>query len=109
MDQGMTTTTFEIAGQRIVRQLGVVRGITVRSRSLVGNIGAAFQILFGGNISLYTQLCERARQEAFEIMVSHAEAIGANAVLGVRYDATSVASAVSEVRAYGTAAVVERT
>jgi uncharacterized protein YbjQ (UPF0145 family) len=105
----MTTTTFEIAGQRIVRQLGVVRGITVRSRSLVGNIGAAFQILFGGNISLYTQLCERARQEAFEIMVSHAEAIGANAVLGVRYDATSVASAVSEVLAYGTAAVVERT
>jgi len=89
----MTTTTFEIAGQRIVRQLGVVRGITVRSRSLVGNIGAAFQILFGGNISLYTQLCERARQE----------------VLGVRYDATSVASAVSEVLAYGTAAVVERT
>jgi len=108
MDHTMVTTTFDIAGYRVVKQLGVVRGITVRSRSLFGNIGALFQILFGGNITLYTQLCEKAREEAFEIMISHAEAIGANAILGVRYDATSVAGGVSEVLAYGTAAIVER-
>jgi uncharacterized protein YbjQ (UPF0145 family) len=104
----MTTTAFDLPGFRIVRSLGVVRGVIVRSRSVIGNIGAAFQTLFGGNITLYTSLCERARADAFEAMLAQAAAEGANAVLGVQYDATEVTSGVTEVLAYGTAVVVER-
>jgi uncharacterized protein YbjQ (UPF0145 family) len=108
MDQKLVTTAFTIDGYRIVRNLGVVRGITVRSRSIIGNIGAGFQILFGGNISLLQELCEKARQEAFGIMVSHARELGANAVVGMRYDANEIMSGVAEVLAYGTAVVVEK-
>ena len=105
----LVTTTNELEGYRVVRHLGVVRGLTVRSRSVVGNIGAAIQILFGGNISVYTKLAEETRQEAFDLLVRHAEEAGANAVLAMRYDANEIASAVTEVLAYGTAVVVERT
>jgi uncharacterized protein YbjQ (UPF0145 family) len=103
----MVATTNEIAGWRIVRQLGIVRGITVRSRSIVGNIGAALQTLVGGNITLFTELCEHARQDAYDLMVQHAVQIGANAVVAMRYDANEVAQGVTEVLAYGTAVVVE--
>jgi len=108
MDHSRITTTFDLAGYRIVNYLGVVRGITVRSRSVFGSFGASLQQLFGGNISLYTELCEHAREEAFELMVQHAEQLGANALVGVRYDATEISAGVSEVLAYGTAVVVER-
>ena len=108
MDHALVTTALQLEGYRIVRQLGLVRGITVRSRSLIGNIGAGFQILFGGNITLYQELCERARQDAYEIMIQHAAQIGANALICVRYDATEVTSGVTEVLAYGTAVIVER-
>jgi len=101
------TTAFTLEGRRIVKDLGVVRGITVRSRSIIGNIGAGIQSLFGGNITLYTELCEKAREEAFDLMIRHAEALGANVVVGVRYDATEVAQGITEVLAYGTAVVVE--
>ena len=104
----IVTTTNGLEGYRIVRHIGVVRGLTVRSRSVVGNIGAAIQILFGGNISVYTKLAEQTRQEAFDLMMSHAEEAGANAVLAMRYDANEIASAVTEVLAYGTAVVVEK-
>ena len=107
LSREMVSTTNEIAGWRVVRQLGVVRGITVRSRSVVGNIGAALQTLVGGNITLFTELCERARGDAFELMMQHAGEIGANAVLAMRYDANEVAQGVTEVLAYGTAVVVE--
>src|SRR5262245_47761590 len=103
----MVTTAFELPGQRIVENIGVVRGIVVRSRSIVGNIGAAIQTLFGGNITLYTELCERARQDAYELLVQHAGDHGANAIIGMRYDANEVAQGVTEVLAYGTAVVVE--
>ncbi len=109
LDHSLVTTALELHGYRVVRQLGLVRGITVRSRSLIGNIGAGFQILFGGNISLYQELCERARQEAYEIMIQHADQMGANAVICVRYDANEVTAGVTEVLAYGTAVIVERT
>ncbi len=109
LDHSLVTTALELHGYRVVRQLGLVRGITVRSRSLIGNIGAGFQILFGGNITLYQELCERARQEAYEIMMQHADQMGANAVICVRYDANEVTAGVTEVLAYGTAVVVERT
>jgi len=108
MDQTLVTTAFSIDGYRVMKNLGVVRGITVRSRSIIGNIGAGFQILFGGNISLLQELCEKARHEAFAIMVRHAEEIGANAVIGMRYDANEVMSGVTEVLAYGTAVVVQK-
>jgi len=108
IDHSLVTTTFSLDGYRIVKQLGLVRGITVRSRSIIGNIGAGFQILFGGNISLYQQLCEKARQEAYDIMIQHAEQLGANAIIGMRYDANEVVSGATEVLAYGTAVVVER-
>jgi uncharacterized protein YbjQ (UPF0145 family) len=101
------TTAFGFEGYRVASHLGVVRGITVRSRSIVGNIGAAFQTLVGGNITIYTELCERAREEAFQIMLAHAAQMGANAVIGMRYDANEVAAGVTEVLAYGTAVVVE--
>jgi uncharacterized protein YbjQ (UPF0145 family) len=103
----LTTTAFELAGYRIVKSFGVVRGIIVRSRSIVGNIGAGLQSLFGGNISLYTSLCERAREDAFNQMLAHAGQLGANAVIGVRYDATELVSGITEVLCYGTAVYVE--
>ncbi len=103
----LTTTAFELPGYRTVRSLGVVRGIIVRSRSVVGNIGAGIQSLFGGNISLYTSLCERTRGDAFNLMLQHASELGANAVIGVRYDATELAAGITEVLCYGTAVWVE--
>ena len=103
----MVTTTFELDGYRIVRTLGVVRGITVRSRSLIGFIGASMQTLVGGNITILTKLCEETRAEAFDIMVLHGSEIGANAIVGVRYDATEIMQGATEVLAYGTAVVVE--
>jgi uncharacterized protein YbjQ (UPF0145 family) len=103
----MVTTALELPGYRIVRNLGVVRGLTVRSRSVVGNIGAGLQTLFGGNITILTSLCEKTRAEAFDLMVQHASEMGANAIIAARYDATEVMSGVSEVLAYGTAVVVE--
>jgi len=107
MNLEMVTTANDIAGWRIVRQFGVVRGITVRARSVIGNLGAALQTLIGGNITLFTELCERARGEAFELMVDHASQLGANAVIAMRYDANEVAQGVTEVLAYGTAVLVE--
>lgn len=103
----MVTTAFELPGFRVIRNLGVVRGITVRSRSVFGTLGGSLQTLVGGNISLFTQLCEKAREEAFEIMIQHASEIGANAIIGARYDANEVMGGVTEVLAYGTAVVVE--
>ena len=103
----MVTTQFELDGYRVVRTLGVVRGITVRSRSIFGTIGAGLQTLIGGNITLLTNLCEKTRAEAFDLMLQHAGDLGANAVVGARYDATEVMQGVTEVLAYGTAVVVE--
>ncbi len=108
MDHNLITTTFTLEGYKVVKHLGVTRGIIVRSRSIFGNIGAAIQTLFGGNITLYTELCERTRTDSFEMMVMHAQALGANALLGVRYDANEVMSGVTEVLCYGTAVVVEK-
>ena len=109
MDQThpLTTTAFELPGFRIVKSFGVVRGIMVRSRSIVGNFGASIQSLFGGNISIYTNLCERAREDTFNLMLTHAAQLGANAVIGVRYDATELAPGITEVLCYGTAVFVE--
>lgn len=107
MNPAMVTTAFELTGYRMTRSLGVVRGVTVRSRSIVGSIGAKLQTLVGGNISLYTELCERSRAEAFEIMLSHAAQLGANAIVGVRYDATEVMPGTTEVLCYGTAIVAQ--
>ncbi|EQD43585.1 MAG: YbjQ family protein [Metallibacterium sp.] len=104
---GAVTTANELHGYRVVRTLGIVRGLTVRSRSVIGNIGAALQTLVGGNITLYVELCEKAREEAFALMCQHAAAMGGNAVLAMRYDANDVADGVTEVLAYGTAVVVE--
>jgi len=103
----LVVTTNDITGYKVARYLGVVRGITVRSRSIVGNIGAMIQSLFGGNITLYTSLCERAREDAFELMTQHAAEMGANAVMAMRYDANEVAAGITEVLAYGTAVVLE--
>ncbi|HET9836877.1 MAG TPA: YbjQ family protein [Candidatus Angelobacter sp.] len=103
----MTTTQFELHGYEVVRTLGMVRGIIVRSRSIFGTIGAALQTLAGGNITLLTNLCERTRQEALDLMLQHAGALGANAVVGVRYDATEIMQGVTEVLAYGTAVIVQ--
>jgi uncharacterized protein YbjQ (UPF0145 family) len=103
----MTTTTFELAGYRIVRNQGVVRGIMVRSRSVVGTFGAGIQTLFGGNITLFSDLCEQTRGETFDLMLQHAAELGANAVVGVCYDATEIMQGVTEVLAYGTAVIVE--
>ena len=105
----LTTTAFELPGYRVVRSFGVVRGIIVRSRSVFGNIGANLQALVGGNISLYTELCERARGDAFNLMLEHAGHLGANAVVGVRYDATEIGAGITEVLCYGTAVFVEQT
>jgi uncharacterized protein YbjQ (UPF0145 family) len=103
----LTTTAFELPGYQVVRSMGVVRGIIVRSRSVVGNFGAHIQSLFGGNITLYTELCERTRSDAFAQMLQHAGELGANAVIGVRYDATELAQGITEVLCYGTAVYVE--
>jgi uncharacterized protein YbjQ (UPF0145 family) len=102
------TTAFELSGYRVTRNLGVVRGIVVRSRSIFGTIGAGLQTLVGGNITLFSQLCEKTRNDAFELMLQHAGELGANAVIGARYDATEVLNGVTEVLAYGTAVVVEK-
>ena len=104
----LTTTTFELPGYRVVKSFGVVRGIIVRSRSVIGNVGASIQAIFGGNISLYTSLCERTREDAFNQMITHAGELGANAVIGVRYDATEIAPGITEVLCYGTAVFVEK-
>ncbi len=109
MAHNMVTTQFELDGFRVVRTLGVVRGITVRSRSIFGSIGAGLQTIVGGNISLLTNLCEKARSEAFDLMLQHAGDLGGNAVVGARYDATEVMQGVTEVLAYGTAVLVEPT
>lgn len=106
MNAAMVTTAFELPGYRITRNLGVVRGVTVRSRSVVGNMVGGLQTIFGGNITIYTELCEHARQEAFDFMMQHADAMGANAIIGARYDANDVMDGVTEVLAYGTAVVV---
>jgi uncharacterized protein YbjQ (UPF0145 family) len=103
----LTTTTFELPGYRVVKTFGVVRGIIVRSRSIIGNFAAGLQSLVGGNISVYTTLCERARADAFNDMLVHAGQLGANAVIGVRYDATEIAVGITEVLCYGTAVHVE--
>jgi len=108
MEHALTTTAFTLDGYRIARNLGVVRGIMVRSRSIFGTIGGSLQTLVGGNISLFTSLCEKTRAEAFELMLRHAQELGANAVIGIRYDATEVLNGVTEVLCYGTAVVVER-
>jgi uncharacterized protein YbjQ (UPF0145 family) len=101
------TTAFELPGHRVKRNLGVVRGIVVRSRSIVGTIGAGLQTIVGGNISLFSNLCEQTRNDAFELMIQHASQLGANAIIGARYDATEVMNGVTEVLAYGTAVEVE--
>jgi uncharacterized protein YbjQ (UPF0145 family) len=103
----MVTTQFELDGFRVVRTLGVVRGIVVRSRSIVGTIGATLQTIVGGNITLLTNLCEKTRSDAFELMLQHAAELGGNAVVGARYDATEIMQGVTEVLAYGTAVLVE--
>jgi uncharacterized protein YbjQ (UPF0145 family) len=107
MNVSMVTTAFEIPGHRIAKNLGVVRGITVRSRSALGNLAGGIQALFGGNITIYTELCEHARAEAFDLLMQHAQQIGANAIIGMRYDANEVMEGITEVLAYGTAVVVE--
>ncbi|HUK87735.1 MAG TPA: YbjQ family protein [Terriglobales bacterium] len=104
----MVTTAFELDGYRVLRNLGIVRGITVRSRSVVGSFAAGLQTLVGGNITIYTELCEKSREEAFDLLLQHAAALGANAVVGMRYDANEVMQGVTEVLAYGTAVVVEK-
>ena len=107
MDPSMTTTAFELHGYRVVKTLGVVRGIIVRSRSIFGTIGAGLQTLVGGDISIFTDLCEQTRREALDRMLKHAATVGANAVIGLRYDATEIMQGVTEVLCYGTAVLVE--
>lgn len=108
VDAGMVTSGLELPGYRIVRNFGIVRGIVARSRSLIGNLGAALQTIWGGNITLLTNLCERTREDAFELLLQHAGEHGANAVIGMRYDARAVLQGVTEVLAYGTAVEVGR-
>ncbi len=108
VDAGMVTSAFELPGYRIIRNFGIVRGIIVRSRSVIGNLGAALQTIIGGNITILTNLCEKTREDAFELLLQHASEHGANAVIGMRYDATEVMQGVTEVLAYGTAVQVER-
>ncbi len=108
IDATMITTSINLDGYRITKNLGVVRGITVRSRSILGNIAGGFQTIFGGTISIYVNLCERTREEAFHLMTQHAEERGANAIINMRYDANEVMNGVTEVLAYGTAVVVEK-
>ncbi len=107
MDHNNITTAFELPNMKISKNLGIVKGITVRSRSIVGTIGGSLQTLIGGNITLFSELCEKTRKEAYDLMVQHASEKGANAVIGVRYDATELLQGVTEVLCYGTAVVVE--
>jgi uncharacterized protein YbjQ (UPF0145 family) len=107
MDIHLTTTAFDIAGYKVVRNLGVVRGIIVRSRSIFGTIGASLQTIVGGDITLFTELCEKTRRDAFNLMLEHAAEVGGNAVIGVRYESTEVMSGVTEVICYGTAVVAD--
>jgi|SRR5215472_2772477 len=108
IDHAMTTTAFTVDGYRVDKTLGVVRGVIVRSRSVFGNIGAGLQTLIGGDITLYTDLCEKTRADSFDRMLQHAQELGANAVIGIRYDATEVAKGATEVLCYGTAVTVSR-
>jgi uncharacterized protein YbjQ (UPF0145 family) len=108
VDMSMVTTAFELPGYRIVRNYGIIRGIIVRSRSVIGSLAGGLQTIFGGNITIFTELCESTREDAFELMLQHAAEHGANAVIGMRYDATEVMQGVTEVLAYGTAVQVER-
>jgi uncharacterized protein YbjQ (UPF0145 family) len=108
IDHHMTTTAFTIDGYRITRTLGVVRGVTVRSRNLLGTIGASLQTLLGGNITLLSDLCERTREEALQLVLEHAKELGGNAVIGLRYDATEIMQGVTEVLCYGTAVIVAK-
>jgi uncharacterized protein YbjQ (UPF0145 family) len=108
MDTSLITTSTNLEGYRVIKQLGVVRGITVRSRSALGNIAGGFQSLFGGRLSIYVELCEKAREEAYQLLIQHAQALGANAVINMRYDANEVMQGITEVLAYGTAVVVEK-
>ncbi|MFA6194926.1 MAG: YbjQ family protein [Patescibacteria group bacterium] len=107
MDHKNVTTAFELPNTKIVNNLGLVKGIIVRSRSIFGSIGGSFQTLIGGNISLFTELCESTREDAYNLMIKHAEELGANAIIGVRYDATEIMGGVTEVLCYGTAVVIE--
>lgn len=107
MSPSNVTTAFNLPGYRVARNIGVVRGITVRSRSVLGTLGASLQTMIGGNISLWAEMCEQARQEAFDLMLQHAAAMGANAIIGMRYDANEIADGATEVLAYGTAVIVE--
>jgi uncharacterized protein YbjQ (UPF0145 family) len=107
-DLSLITTSTTLEGYKITKQLGVVRGITVRSRSILGNIGGGLQSLFGGKLSIYVELCEKAREEAFQLMIQHANEHGANAIINMRYDANEVMDGITEVLAYGTAVVVEK-
>jgi len=108
MDHKLTSTTFDIPGYIIQGNLGIVRGIIVRSRSIFGNIGAGLQTLLGGNITILSELCEKTREDAFNIMIQHAESLGANAVIGVRYESTEIMAGVTEVLCYGTAVIVRK-
>jgi len=108
IDPNLVTTAFDLPGCRVVRNLGLVMGVVVRSRSVVGTIGASLQTIVGGNITLFTQLCEKTRQDSFELMIKHAEERGANAVIGIRYDANEIMNGVTEVLAYGTAVEIAR-
>ncbi|MBS1525110.1 MAG: YbjQ family protein [Bacteroidetes bacterium] len=107
MDHTLVTTSTALEGYKVVKQLGLVRGITVRSRSALGNIAGGFQSLFGGRLSIYVELCENAREEAYQLMIQHAQVMGANAIINMRYDANEVMQGITEVLAYGTAVVVE--
>lgn len=109
MDHSLITTSTALEGYRIVKHLGVVRGITVRSRSVLGNIAGGFQSLLGGKLSIYVELCENAREEAYQLLIQHAQEMGANAIINMRYDANEVMQGITEVLAYGTAVVVEKT
>ena len=108
MDRSLITTANNLEGYRITKHIGVVRGITVRSRSVLGNLAGGLQSIFGGQLSIYVELCEKARQEAFEYLIQHAEQTGANAIIGMRYDANEVMNGITEVLAYGTAVMVEK-
>ncbi|HWD89600.1 MAG TPA: YbjQ family protein [Mucilaginibacter sp.] len=107
MDHTFVTTSISLEGYKVVKQFGLVRGITVRSRSALGNIAGGFQSLFGGRLSIYVELCENAREEAYQLMIQHAQVMGANAIINMRYDANEVMQGITEVLAYGTAVVVE--
>lgn len=108
MDHSLVTTSNELDGYKIVKHLGMVRGVTVRSRSVLGNIAGGFQSLFGGQLSIYVELCENAREEAYQLLIQHAQVMGANAIIAMRYDANEIMQGVTEVLAYGTAVVVEK-